>query len=162
VKLNRDGVEMVNAVKRRKESQLQHDTVVNRIKHLQDLERKKAQQIKQIKDKMDRFKQIRIVQSQYLLKRNEILKKSREEKDKKKYEVKLFKQQIESNIRIQREEVQTRNRLLMEEVLRETDLAKIKKKSFPKDSTKSEYKMRIARQKMEANLYNKVYLSSNF
>ena len=40
IKLNKEGVEMNNAIKRRKESQKQHEQIQNRIKHLQDAERR--------------------------------------------------------------------------------------------------------------------------
>jgi len=43
----------------------------------------------------------------------------------------------------------------MEEVLRENDQIKMKRKRLPKDENKSEYRMKIAREKLEASIFTK-------
>lgn len=56
---------------------------------------------------------------------------------------------------MRRQEMLIKNREIMEKVLREKDQIKNKKKIL-QDPNKSEYKMRIAREKLEANMYSKV------
>lgn len=59
VKLNKEGIEMLNAIKRRKESQKQHDTIINRIKHLQEAERKENFKMQQIQTQIEKFNAIK-------------------------------------------------------------------------------------------------------
>lgn len=85
---------MINAVRRRKESQKQHDIILNRIKRLQDLERRENLQMHKIKSQMERFNTIRKVQSEYFQKRSEAMELTRQEQEAKKREVKMFKDKI--------------------------------------------------------------------
>lgn len=155
IKLNREGVEMVNAVRRRKESQKQHEILQNRIRHLNDVERRENLQMIRIKTQIQKFNDIRKVQSEYSHKRNEVLENSRREEKEKYQAAQVFKNRIKENIKQKREEMLIRNKMIMEEVIRESDQAKSKNKKLVKENNKSEYKMRIAREKMEANIYNK-------
>ena len=89
---------MINAMRRRKESQKQHEVIQNRIRRLQDLERRENLQMEKIKSQMEKFNVIRKVQSEYMQKRNEAIEKSRIEIESKKKEVKHFKEQIRTCI----------------------------------------------------------------
>mmetsp|Transcript_15469 Transcript_15469/g.13506 ORF Transcript_15469/g.13506 Transcript_15469/m.13506 type:complete len:196 (-) Transcript_15469:23-610(-) len=146
---------MVNAIKRRKETKKQHEVLANRIKHLQAVDKKENFEMKKIKTQIDKFNNIRKVKSQYEQKRREVLDYQKKEQDVKYKAAQMFKQQIQESIRIKREELLIKNKLIMEEVMREQDQAKMKKKKIQKDINKSEYRNRIAREKLEANSYNR-------
>jgi len=105
VRLNKEGIEMNNAIKRRKESQKQHEIVQNRIKRLQEIERRESIKVERIKAQIDKFNVIRKVQSEYLQRRKEDIEKYRQEQDLKKLEVRAFKDNIANNLKLKKEEV---------------------------------------------------------
>ena len=128
IKLNKEGVEMNNAIKRRKESQKQHEQIQNRIKHLQDAERREIFKAQRIQAQIDKFNTIRKVKSEYMQKRKEDMYKYKVQQELKKKQVKDMKNSILDNLKLKKEEILVKNRKLMEEVLRENDQMKLKKK----------------------------------
>ncbi|CAI2378208.1 unnamed protein product [Moneuplotes crassus] len=155
LKLKKEGIEMVNAVKRRKETQRQHKILENRIKHLQVIEKKENDRMKKIQSQIEKFNLIRKVRSEYFQKRIEMKEKFKEEQDQKYKAAQSYKKQIEQSIKQKRQDLVIRNRRIMEEIMRNQDLYKLKKKKLPVDKNKSEYRNRIAREKLEANSFNR-------
>lgn len=119
---------MVNAVKRRKETQRQHEILENRIKHLQAIEKKENDRMKKIQTQIEKFNLIRKVRSEYFQKRNEMKEKFKEEQNQKYKAAQSYKKHIQQSIRQKREDLVVRNRRIMEEMMRNQDLYKLKKK----------------------------------
>ena len=57
--MNKEGIEMVHAVKRRKETQKQHEILANRIRHLNEIDRKENFKMRKIKNEIDKFNKIK-------------------------------------------------------------------------------------------------------
>lgn len=94
--------------------------------------------MQKIKSQIDKFNNIRKVQSEYLQKRKEVIEKDKREKEEKRKEVRTLKDQIQNSIKVKRQELFYKNREIMEEVMRDTAQAKHrrKKQQLPKDQNK--------------------------
>lgn len=156
IKHKKEGIEMLNAVRRRKETKNNYEILANRIKHLKAAERKENSKIRKIQSQIEKCNLVRKVRSEYLNIRSEIQEKERKEQDEKYKQAQSYKKAIQESIKQKRLDLITKNRKIMEEILRDQDLHKMKKKKkLPLDKNKSEYRNRIAREKLEANSYNR-------
>ena len=82
--MHKDGIELLAAAKRRKESEQQHLMLQNRISHLEHSHQREHLKMQQIQLQMSKINSIRNIKSEVMMRRNEQLEKSKEEQESKK------------------------------------------------------------------------------